>query len=147
MKHGLLCGASFVAVTMVAGLWATQAQAQTGAAAAAAPAPQGNSADVLVVANKREASVEKVPVAVTAFSNQQRALIGIRTIDDMARYTPGLSYFNGDDRAFIRGIGRQTDLLSVSPAVAVYKDGVYAGGNGSIALQQDTLDRKSTRLN
>ncbi|HLI64804.1 MAG TPA: hypothetical protein VKU90_00450, partial [Caulobacteraceae bacterium] len=66
MKHGLLCGASFVAVTMVAGLWATQAQAQTGAAAAAAPAPQGNSADVLVVANKREASVEKVPVAVTA---------------------------------------------------------------------------------
>ncbi|HLI65104.1 MAG TPA: TonB-dependent receptor, partial [Caulobacteraceae bacterium] len=120
-------------------LWATQAQAQTGAAAAAAPAPQGNSADVLVVANKREASVEKVPVAVTAFSAKERDIIGIKSINDMAEYTPGLSYFNGDDRAFIRGIGRQTDLLTVSPAVAIYKDGVYAGGNGSIALQQDTL--------
>src|SRR5579872_5808000 len=140
MKHGLLCGASVVAVSLVAGLWATQAQAQAaGSAAAAAPQPQGSSADVMVVAQKRTESIEKVPVAVTAFTSQQRQLLGIKTIDDMANFTPGLSYFNGDDRAFIRGIGRQTDLLSVNPGVAVYKDGVYAGGNGSIALQQDTL--------
>ena len=57
----------------------------------------------------------------------------------MANYTPGLSYFNGDDRAFIRGIGRQTDLYRCRQPWPIYKDGVYAGGNGSIALQQDTL--------
>ncbi|HLK23862.1 MAG TPA: TonB-dependent receptor [Caulobacteraceae bacterium] len=138
MKRALLCGAS-AAVTVAAGLWSTQAMAQT------TPPPQQQAQNdqgiptVQVVAQKRTEAIEKVPVAVTAFTNQQRQLIGIRTIDDMANFTPGLSYFNGDDRAFIRGIGRQTDLLSVNPGVAVYKDGVYAGGNGSIALQQDTL--------
>ncbi len=136
MKRALLCGASAAAVTVVAGLWGSAAVAQT---TTAAQPPANMGADVTVVATKRTESVEKVPVAVTAFSNQQRALVGIKTVNDMAQYTPGLSYFNGDDRAFIRGIGRQTDLLSVSPGVAVYKDGVYAGGNGSIALQQDTL--------
>ena len=141
MKRVLLRGASAAAVTAFVGFAGASALAQT---AQPQPQPPGSAegaigANVTVVAQKRTESIEKVPVAVTAFSAQQRQLVGIRTIDDMANYTPGLSYFNGDDRAFIRGIGRQTDLLSVSPAVAVYKDGVYAGGNGSIALQQDTL--------
>ena len=136
MKLAFLCGASAAAVT-IAALGAGQALAQTANPPTAASENIG--ANVTVVAQKRTESIEKVPVAVTAFGNQQRALIGIKTIDDLAEFTPGLSYFNGDDRTFIRGIGRQTDLLSVNPAVAVYKDGVYAGGNGSIALQQDTL--------
>jgi iron complex outermembrane receptor protein len=136
MKQAFLCGASAAVVT-IAALGASQAMAQ-----AANPPPAGSEnigASVTVVAEKRTESIEKVPVAVTAFSSQQRQLLGIKTIDDLAEFTPGLSYFTGDDRAFIRGIGRQTDFLSVNPGVAIYKDGVYAGGNGSIALQQDTL--------
>jgi iron complex outermembrane recepter protein len=137
MKLAFLCGASAAAVT-IAALGASQAMAQTANPPAAAGS-ENVGANVTVVAQKRTESIEKVPVAVTAFTSQQRSLLGIRTINDMAEFTPGLSYFNGDDRTFIRGIGRQTDLLSVSPGVAIYKDGVYAGGNGSIALQQDTL--------
>jgi iron complex outermembrane receptor protein len=136
MKRTILCGASAAAVTMAAGLLGSPALAQT---AEPPTAGQDIGANVTVVAQKRSESIEKVPVAVTAFSQKDRDIIGIKTINDMANFTPGLSYFNGDDRTFIRGIGRQTDLLSVSPGVAIYKDGVYAGGNGSIALQQDTL--------
>src|ERR1700719_4420478 len=138
MKLAFLCGASAAAVT-IAALGATQAMAQTAGGQTAPGGAAAGTPEVTVVAQKRTESIEKVPVAVTAFTSQQRQLLGIRTINDMAEFTPGLSYFNGDDRAFIRGIGRQTDLLSVSPGVAIYKDGVYAGGNGSIALQQDTL--------
>ena len=137
MKRGLLCGASAAVVTIVAGLSGSQALAQAVAAPAAAAGDTGG--NVEIVASKRVERLEQVPVAVTAFSAQQRSLLGIKTIDDLAQFTPGLSYFNGDDRTFIRGIGRQTDQLSISPSVAVYKDGVYAGGNGSVALQNDTL--------
>src|SRR5579863_2138586 len=99
MKLAFLCGASAAAVT-IAALGASQAVAQT-----ANPPPATGSenigANVTVVAQKRTESIEKVPVAVTAFTSQQRQLLGIKTIDDLAEFTPGLSYFTGDDRTFI----------------------------------------------
>ena len=83
----------------------------TAAVAAAVPAPP-SVAEVVVTAQRRSESLEKVPVAVTAFTSKQRDLVGIDTIQDITNFTPGFEYSTSLDRAYIRGVGRQTNNLS-----------------------------------
>ena len=53
-------------------------------------------------------NIQDVPVAVSAFTDERRDLIGITTIQDLTNFTPGLSYNSGLDRASLRGIGRHS---------------------------------------
>jgi iron complex outermembrane recepter protein len=81
--------------------------------------------EIVVTAEKRSENLEEVPVAVSAFTSKERDLIGIETIQDLTDFTPGLGYSNALDRAFIRGIGRDTNNLATQPGVATYNDGLY----------------------
>src|SRR5579871_3485246 len=138
MKRLLLCGAS-AAVTVAAGLWSTQAMAQTTPPNGAAASGQAAPPTVTVVAQRRAQAIEKVPVAVTAFTSRQRDIVGIETTQQLSDFTPGLSYFASNDRAYIRGIGRNTVNLATESGVATYYNGVYYGANASIAEQHDSL--------
>jgi len=82
--------------------------------------------ELVVTAEKREQSLQDVPVAVSAFTSEKRELIGISTVTDMTNYTPGLTYSSGTDRITLRGIGRLTNNLASEPGVANYSDGVYS---------------------
>jgi iron complex outermembrane recepter protein len=93
-------------------------------AAAAAPADEGIQ-EIVVTAEKRTENLETVPVAISAYTSKTRDLLGIETIQDMTNFTPGLAYSTSLDRAFIRGVGRQTNNLATQPGVATYSDGVY----------------------
>jgi iron complex outermembrane receptor protein len=98
------------------------------APAAASPAASSDDtgiAEIVVTAEKRNESLETVPVAISAYTSKTRDLIGINTIQDMTNFTPGLAYSTSLDRAFIRGVGRETNNLSTNPGVATYSDGVY----------------------
>jgi iron complex outermembrane receptor protein len=91
-----------------------------------AQASGGNQIEELVVtAEKREQSLQDVPVAISAFTSEKRDLVGINSIQDMTNFTPGLNYTLANDRASIRGIGRLTNQHPVATAVAVYDDGIY----------------------
>ena len=136
MKLAFLRGASVAAVAL-ASLGASQAVAQT-TGAANAPASQGG-ATVTVIAQRRTQAIERVPVAVTAFTAKQRDVLGINTTQALSDFTPGLSYFSSNDRAYIRGIGRNTVNLATKSGVATYYNGIYYGANATIALQHDTL--------
>ena len=46
--------------------------------------------ELTVVAEKREQSIETVPVAITAFGAEQRKLMGIEIVQDLANFTPSL---------------------------------------------------------
>lgn len=81
--------------------------------------------EIVVTAQKRSESLQDVPVAVTAFTSESRQLMGINTVQDFARFTPGLTYSGGTDRIFIRGVGRQTNTMGTDPGVATYADGIY----------------------
>jgi iron complex outermembrane receptor protein len=81
--------------------------------------------EIVVTAEKRSENLETVPVAVSAFTSKERDLIGIETIQDLTDFTPGLGYSTALDRAFIRGIGRETNNLATQPGIATYNDGVY----------------------
>ncbi|HEY9218951.1 MAG TPA: TonB-dependent receptor [Phenylobacterium sp.] len=121
-KHQLLMSCALLAAAM-----AGQASAQS---------DEGNVLDeVVVTAEKREESIQDVPVAITAFTSEKRELMGITTVQDMTNFTPGLSYSPGLDRITLRGIGRLTNNLASEGGIANYIDGVYSsstvGAGGS----------------
>ncbi|MBC7166103.1 TonB-dependent receptor [Phenylobacterium sp.] len=100
----------------------------TAAIAAATPAlaQQATMLEELVVtAERRDQSLQDVPVAVTAFTSERRDILGVNTVEDLARVTPSLSYTN-NDRLSIRGFGRLTNAIGTDPSVALYSDGIFS---------------------
>ena len=137
-NHRYLYGCTAMAVAL------TMASFQAKAAAAAAPAAgsgdtAGSISELIVTAEKRSERLQDVPVAVTAFTADQRSLVGIENIQDLTNYTPGLAYSSIDNRPYLRGIGRNTDNLAVASAVAIYYNGIYDGANANTILQHSDL--------
>jgi len=83
---------------------ATAAQAQD-------QADIGQQEDIVVTATRREETLQTVPLAISAYSQEQLTRQNARTIDDIARITPGLNFArsgygtNRADPPTIRGIG------------------------------------------
>jgi len=134
-KRSYLYGGTAMAVAL--GLCALQAG--TARAADAAAESAGTISELIVTAEKREQRLQDVPVAITAFSAEQRSLIGIETIQDLTNFTPGLHYNSIANRPYLRGVGRNTDNLAVASAVAVYYNGIYDGANANTILQHSDL--------
>lgn len=91
-----------------------------------------NVGELVITAQKREEKVHDAPVAVTAMSAETRDLLGVISIFDLTNNVPGLVYSVGLDRAFIRGVGRNTNAPGTDPGIAVYSDGVYTASTVSI---------------
>jgi iron complex outermembrane receptor protein len=136
MKSAFLCGGSALAVA--ASLFGSQAFAAT-ANDTAATNGAATVSDLVVVATKREERIETVPVAITAYSAEQRKLMGIEIVQDLANFTPSLNWTDINDRIYIRGIGRNSDNLNNTSGVAIYYNGIYYGANAAIELQKDDL--------
>jgi iron complex outermembrane recepter protein len=81
--------------------------------------------ELVVTAEKREQALQDVPIAISAFTSEQRDIVGIQSIQDMTNFTPGLQYSTSTDRVSLRGLGRLTNVLSADASVANYADGVY----------------------
>ena len=47
--------------------------------------------EVTVTANRREESANKVPISLSAYTQESMDIKGIKDIDDIARYTPGVT--------------------------------------------------------
>jgi iron complex outermembrane recepter protein len=71
----------------------------------AAPADSGGLEEVVVTATRREASLSKVPISITALTADDMESRGIKDIGDIARFTPGIQVDTaGTDKISIRGI-------------------------------------------
>lgn len=89
--------------------------------------------EIVVMARRREESLQDTPVTVNAFTSDYIDDRGIMTLPELGRYAPNVvidkavsSAGPGNSLAvFIRGIGRTDYTLSVDPGVATYVDGVY----------------------
>jgi outer membrane receptor protein involved in Fe transport len=91
--------------------------------------------EIVVTARKTEESLMSAPVAVSAFTASAIQDKGLTTIDDIARFTPGLSFSQAfgrtTDRPVIRG---QSNVLAgvqfgVESGAAYFIDGVYFPGD------------------
>ena len=96
-------------------------------AAQQAPADGANDvlAEVVVTANKREESVNRVGMSITPLSGDELASRGINTLEDLANVVPGLVFspsVNGTPILTLRGVGFNESSLGVYPAVSIYVD-------------------------
>lgn len=94
-KHGTF----FALVSLgVGGIWSTSALAADEPAA-------GVLQEVVVTATRREESLSKVPISVSAFTQESIDIRGIKDFQDVARFTPGVNIDNtGTNNISIRGI-------------------------------------------
>jgi iron complex outermembrane receptor protein len=95
--------------------------------------------EVIVTAQKREQTLQEVPLTVTAFSGDFITENGVEDIRDIAGLTPNLSIKSrGETEAsvFIRGIGSQAPGIGADPAVGIFIDGMVAsrGTNATAAF-------------
>ena len=110
---------------------------------ATAPPTETTIGELVVTAEKREQNLQTVPVAISAYTAAKRQLMGIDSIQDMTNFTPGLEYNSSTDRISLRGVGRQTNVLSADASVANYSDGLYetfAVGAGGSTLFLDRVE-------
>ncbi|HLJ36790.1 MAG TPA: TonB-dependent receptor [Steroidobacteraceae bacterium] len=81
--------------------WAQQAQAQTTEEATPAAGLQ----EVVVTATRREESLSRVPISVTALTQESLDERGIKDFSEVARFTPGINFdTSGTNNISIRGI-------------------------------------------
>ena len=86
--------------------------------------------EIIVTAQRREQTLQDVPVAVTAFSSDALELVGSSNIGELALAVPSVTLepsraTNSTLTAFIRGVGQQDPLAGFEQGVALYVDDVY----------------------
>jgi iron complex outermembrane receptor protein len=91
--------------------------------------------EVIVTAQKREQSIQEVPIAISAFGQQFLDDAGIDDMLELQFFVPGLTILNNQSPAQtninIRGVGTAGNSLSMESSVGIYVDGVYRARQSS----------------
>ncbi len=90
--------------------------------------------DIIVTAQKRNESLQNVPIVVTTVNRQLLQDTGVKDIKDLALLAPGLLVTSTSSEASttarIRGIGTVGDNPGLESSVGIVIDGVYRSRNG-----------------
>ena len=76
--------------------------------------------EIVVTATRRQQSIDKVPVSITAFSQEKMDEQGVKSIDDVAKFTPGLTFAPSGD-----GFTNSIAIRGVSSGVGASTTGIY----------------------
>lgn len=95
--------------------------------------------EVIITAQKREQSLQDVPVTVNAFTGDYVEEAGVKDIRDIAGLTPNMSIKTRSETettVFMRGIGSLAPGIGADPAVGIFIDGMTAsrGTNATAAF-------------
>jgi outer membrane receptor protein involved in Fe transport len=80
--------------------------------------------EVVVTAERKEASVQDTSISITAFTDQFLDDFGIRNQEDMQNFIPATTIQPYD--ATVRGVGRNFRALGGDPGVSTYMNEVYS---------------------
>lgn len=80
--------------------------------------------EVIVTAERQEASIQDTSISITAFTGEFIDDFGIRNQEDLQNFIPGTIIMPYD--LSIRGVGRPMRALGGDPGVATYMNGVYS---------------------
>jgi len=104
--------------------------------------------EVIVTAQKREQSLQDVPVAVTAFTGKMLQDSGIRDVFDLQVTAPGLVVDANQSATTsnfaIRGLGTGSQNFGLESSVGLYVDGVYRARQS--AAINDLVDIESVEV-
>lgn len=99
----------------------------------ASAAPTVPADEMTVTARRVEENLQDVPIAVSSFSQNLIQERNMFSLDDLALYTPSLSFSSafgrqpGSDRATMRGITTILNGAGNASAIATFVDGVFIG--------------------
>lgn len=149
-RRVLLCCSTLFAM-QAAG--STAASAQTRQPTATSPASNVDEttgvADIVVTAQRREESLQRVPLAITAIGSSELREQNVQTLADVARIAPNIAISSSGYTAptnalpviYIRGIGQQDPSIYSDPGVPVYVDGVYVARSAGGAIDLPDISR------
>ncbi|MEZ5737088.1 MAG: TonB-dependent receptor [Novosphingobium sp.] len=123
-----------------AALWSPMVQAQ-----GVEPGEGSAFGPIVVTAERREASVNDVGIAIQAFGAEELLENQVDGIDDLSQMTANINFRQsrpgGNPVITIRGVGTNDFLVSSNGSTAVYFDGVYSPSLGTISGQLFDLER------
>jgi iron complex outermembrane receptor protein len=150
IRHGVAIRALALAMpAAVLGSGTAMATDSAATAASEAAADQGQGLriqEVIVTSRKREESVQRVPIAMTAITGQLQ-VPDIRDLTDIVAFTPNVRIDPTYQRAnaadiTIRGISpTRTDDNSIDSPIGVLIDGVYLGSLPGQIIENFDVDR------
>lgn len=124
MRLSSMLKIAVVAGVSLASIAAAQAQEQSPDAPAAAPAGDG---EIVVTAQKRSESAQKVPLAITAVGGDALQSRQVTSFESLAPSLPSVNFGKqvGFARIAIRGLGLDATVGGQEGRVAYHADGIY----------------------
>ena len=91
--------------------------------------------EILVTATKREASIQEVPIAVSAYTGEDLAGRGVTDLQGLQEVSPSVAVYNSNSTSNggtlrIRGVGTTGNNPGLEAAVGTFIDGVYRSRAG-----------------
>ncbi len=80
--------------------------------------------EVVVTAERKEASIQDTSISISAFTDQFLDDFGIRNQEDLQNFVPATTIQPYDST--IRGVGRNFRALGGDPGVSTYMNGIYS---------------------
>ena len=117
-------------------LASTSALAQTAPTTPAPAADSGPIGDIIVTAQRRSERLQDVPIAVSAFTDQELAVRQVSRTIDLIAYVPNLVGHNntalGTANAYtLRGLGNTESIATFDVPVGTYVDDVFLSRQGA----------------
>ncbi len=89
--------------------------------------------EITVTARKREESLQRTPVAITAFTSQDMEARNLTNLMGLADFAPNVAISSSNagsgsgsnSQITIRGVGQLDFLITTDPGVGTYVDGIY----------------------
>lgn len=107
--------------------------------------------EVVVTATKKKSveNVQDVPASISAFGENQLDALKVRDISGLSYSTPNVTLDDvgtskGTANFAVRGLGVNSSIPSIDPAVGVFVDGMYYGINAGVIF--DTFDLESVEI-
>ncbi len=108
-------------------------------------ASQGYIEEITVTAQKREQTLQEVPIAVTVVQAEELERAQILDIKDLQSIVPSLRVTQlqttGNTNFIIRGFGNGANNAGIEPSVGVFIDGVYRSRSASALADLPNLQR------
>ncbi len=103
----------------------------------------GQIAEIIVTAQKRQANLQDVPVAVQSVSASQLENAGVKNVSQLQHISPGFvaNDTQGQLLPYIRGIGSTSFGNGVYSSVAIYSDDVFNSRISSSFVELDNVEQ------
>jgi iron complex outermembrane receptor protein len=85
--------------------------------------------EIVVTAQRREQSLQEVPISLEAYSGDDLISGGLRTIQDVELFSPSVEITTQvrQTSTVIRGMGSSGGNYSIDPAAPIFQDGIHFG--------------------